>query len=240
MAFKALVVISNWWVYFGDYLGLKRGEVTYKIKGKSITVTANSNDKKIITELVLSEPYFPKWLKLRHPTIIDLGAHKGIFSILATTKFQNSKIYAIEPSSKNFALLKRNIGVNNSRVIPFNIALSEKGGEMKLFDSENSARLSLVRDASKGFETVETQTLEGFFKEQKINKCDLLKIDIEGGEYQVLLTAPKKIFDRIDNIFMETHKMEGYREEDLVKFLKDRGYKINPKWREESMVYARK
>ena len=105
LGLKTFSKINNWWFYFLDYLGMKEGKIIYKIGKNKIKTRAGTIDKSILTEIILTEKYFPKWLKLKkNPIIIDLGAHIGIFSVLINSKFPTSQVYAIEPEKNNFNL----------------------------------------------------------------------------------------------------------------------------------------
>lgn len=237
LSFRAIQKVTNWWDYFADYLGLKKGDVIYDIGGKKIKTRAGTIDKSIFTEVALEELYFPKWLKLSdNATVIDVGAHIGIFSVLASAKFKGGNIYSIEPSKENFEMLKEQEKLNNGGIQPFNLALSDKQGRMKLYGGEHSARGSLLREEGMKHETVKTDTLKNFFKKNKIKKCDLMKMDIEGGEYPVLYSTPKEVFDKIDRIFIEIHKIDGENRKELINYLEDKGFKTE--YNEEDFVYA--
>lgn len=237
LSIRAISVIDNWWDYFLDYLGLKNKEVIYKIKGKKIETRAKTIDKSIFTEVVLEELYFPKWLKLKeNPLIIDIGSHIGLFSIASELKFKNPQIYAIEPNKENFEILCKQISANNSNIKAFKLALADKIGKMKLYSGEHSARGSLIREEGENFEIVDTMSLKEFFEKNKINKCDLMKIDIEGGEYEVFYSTPKEIFEKIKRIFLELHKIPGESKEELMDFLRKNGFKLN--FKEDDFIYA--
>lgn len=79
-----------------------------------------------------------------------------------------------------------------------------------------------VINIGQGQEKMATVTLEGIFKSNNIEKCDLLKMDIEGCEYEVLFSTPMEIFSKIGCICMESHPdLKKKRTlEDLIGFLK--------------------
>lgn len=227
LSLRAIKKIKNWKDYFLDYLGLKNGKIIYEINNKKIITRAKTIDKSIFTEVVLGELYFPEGLIFKeNPIIVDVGAHIGLFSLTANSKTENSKIYSIEPNSKNYNILLEQIEINdlNGKIIPFKIALSDKDGKMRLYSGEHSARGSLTRKEGGNFEDVITTTLENFFKKNNIESCDLMKMDIEGGEYSVLYATPKKIFDKIQRIFLELHNIEGENKQKMLDFLKKMGF----------------
>lgn len=241
LGLKAFKKIRNWHDFFMDYAGLKKGNLVLRIGDSKIKIRAGTNDKKIITELVLSEPYFPKWLEMgENSKIIDLGAHIGIFSILAASKFKNAKIFAIEPSEDNFSILEENVNMNkNVDITVSKICLSDKRESVELYKDKNSARHSIVRTGNTEKEIVEAMTLGDFFNEKGIEECDLLKMDIEGAEYPVLFSTTSETMRKIQRIFLEIHDIEGYRKEDLLEFL--RGHDFKTKMTEDkSFIYATK
>jgi len=235
----ALFRIKNYRDFFLDHLGLKKGEIIYQINGVKIKTRAHTIDKSIFAEVALGDIYSPKWLRLKEDaTIIDVGAHIGIFSIIAASKARKGLVYAIEPSKENYSILLDQIKMNNVNIKPFNIALSDKNGAMNLYSGKHSARGSLLRKEGGTSEIVETVTLNNFFKTNKISRCDLMKMDIEGGEYAVLYSTPKRIFDKIDRVFIEIHKIEGENRIALITFLENMGFLT--KFKEEDFVYAYK
>ena len=238
LSVRAVSKIDNWWDYFFDYLGLKNGYVTYSINGKKIKTRGGTIDKSIFTEVALEELYLPEWLDLgESATVVDVGAHIGVFSVMASSIIGEGKVYAIEPSRKNFDLLIEQVRINDDKkIIPFNIALSNKKSKMKLYSGKHSARGSLLRDEGGSYEEVDTMTLKDFFRKEKIHKCELLKMDIEGAEYDVLYSTPRSVFDKIDNLFMEIHKIEGESRKELIEFLEKQGFKT--RYKNEDFVYA--
>lgn len=237
LSFAALMRIDNWWDYFADYLGFKKGGVVYRVGGARVLTRAGTIDKSIFTEVALENLYFPRWLSLgENPVVVDVGAHIGIFSVLVASRIKGGKVYSIEPSKDNFRLLLEQIKLNDVNVTPFNLALSDKAGEMKLYGGSHSARGSLLREEGDSHELVKTMTLKDFFNEQGIEKCDLLKVDIEGGEYPLLYSTPQRVFDKIDKIFLEIHEINGESRKALIVFLEKKGFKT--KYDKEDFVYA--
>ena len=143
--------------------------------------------------------------------IIDIGSHIGAFSLFAATKYTKSHIFAFEPSIENFALLNKNIEVNNleKRIKTFNLAVTD-GIKKTIMLNEHPSNLgmhSVVFDYNLGAKEqryeVPTISLDRIFSENKIKKCDLLKLDCEGAEYSILFAASKNTLEKINNIVME-------------------------------------
>lgn len=76
-------------------------------------------------------------------------------------------------------------------------------------------------------ENVKMVSLSHLMSNSDIDKIDLLKIDIEGGEYDLLYGLPKEKFDKIDKLVLEYHYVAGESSIDLSNYLVSLGYKVN-------------
>ena len=79
---------------------------------------------------------------------------------------------------------------------------------------------------AKGYEgniMVKTQSMETFFKENKIDHVDFMKFDAEGAEDMILRSEGfRKVVDKIDAIMVEFHFPNWM---DLVKYMTEFGFK---------------
>ncbi len=255
LGLKAIVKIRNWWDFFFDYLGMKKGYVIYKINNKKIKTRASSADKKVIVEIALEEIYFPEWLNdalKENSCVIDVGAHIGVFSVLISSKlskFSNFSIYSLEPNEENFELLEENAELNkNSRIKPFKIALSDKNMKLKFYKGGKSTRFSLFQRGREEYDLVDSMTLENFLKRENIGNVDLLKVDVEGSEYDIFFATSEKVLRKINNILLEVHISDDEdktkREEDKIKYNKllnlfeKSGFKLDTE--KEGFIFARR
>lgn len=117
--------------------------------------------------------------------VLDLGANIGYYSLLlAKLVGEDGKVYSFEPEPSNFALLKKNIKINNYKnIIPINKAVSNKDGKIKLYLNEKDFGMHSTSDFYKDSKSIEVESisLDSFFKD-KDKKVDFIKIDIEGAE----------------------------------------------------------
>jgi len=166
-------------------------------------------------------------------TIIDIGANIGI----VTQYLRNTakKVFAIEPSTEHFEALKKNKEFNNwDNVEVFKMAMADKDGEMKLntLDSNRTCH-SLVNDYKQGGEMVKTIAFDTFFKENKIEKADFVKFDVEGAEDKILRSEGfRKTADKINSIMVEFHYPTF---PDLIKFMM-KEYKFQARRYESSAI----
>ncbi len=125
-------------------------------------------------------------LKKRGRVFIDIGAHLGRYSILASKNFE--KIYAIEPHPLNYKMLRKNLQHNNVKnVYAINIALSSKNTYVYLSDLD--VNTGAVKVSDKGRIKVRAFKLDYLIEEMlyiDIMQIDLIKIDAEGHEFEIL------------------------------------------------------
>lgn len=231
LLFKTILLLKNWYEFVSIYFGLaNQPYLILNVRdGYKIKIRTKSTDIHVFTEIWLDNIYLKKFNLNSSSTIIDIGAHIGLFSIFASRKFKNSKIYSVEPNSENFDLFKENIRMNKIQNIkPFNFAVSSKNGSISFYINEkDSASHSIFKNKGK-LVNVKSCTLEKIIIDNKISTCDLLKMDCEGAEYDILLNTPNEILSRVNKIALEYEKIENvnYSEEDIITKLKKCGFQI--------------
>lgn len=164
------------------------------------------------------------------PTIIDVGAHIGVFSTFVAHNLPTARVYSFEALPANYKLLQNNISQNKmtDRIRAFNLAVADSPKILNFYvDVQNSGGGSLVRPVGKPI-SVQAVTLQQIFTENQIEQCDLLKMDIEGGEYAVLFNCQDQILNRIVRIELEHHNVGGEANctpQGLKEFLEKKGFK---------------
>ena len=125
-------------------------------------------------------------------TFIDIGANIGLFSLNASKIVGNSgKVYSFEAFKPNYIQFKKHIAQNKIQNIKAeNKAVSNDSTpiEIRYNDSQNNIGMaSAFLEEFTITEKVEAVTLDQYLSENSLEKVDLIKIDIEGGEYNALL-----------------------------------------------------
>jgi FkbM family methyltransferase len=139
-------------------------------------------------------------------TVFDVGANVGEISLLFSRFVETQgKVHAFEASSSMFDKLTQVCQLaGRTQIVLNNKAVADNEGILKLhvYDDNHSGWNSLAdRPLDKygidikptHIEEVEAITIDGYCKENNISKIDLLKIDVEGAEYQVLLGARRML-----------------------------------------------
>lgn len=119
---------------------------------------------------------------------VDVGAHIGKYTVrIAKMVGLKGLVVAVEPDKDNFDLLKENLELNGlDNCIALNIAAGSTDGDILLFAGPKSAEHSTKEDFGKGFSKVKVRALDNVLAEKGIHNVDLVKIDVEGAEYEVL------------------------------------------------------
>ncbi len=198
-----------------------------------IKLDAESNLESLFTleEVFVQRSYADYFPFYKKATIVDIGAHKGYFSLFAYYNvLQGSTLIAVEPSVENIIVLNKNLHNNQvSGIQVVNGAIHTADVKINLFTSE-SENHSVVVDLAKKSEFTEVQGIQlaTLMDRFHVDKVDFLKLDCEGAEYEILYQLPKSIYDKIEVISMEFHdlKKAGYTALDLADHLIQMGYEI--------------
>jgi FkbM family methyltransferase len=135
------------------------------------------------------------------PILIDLGACLGSFSKHFRSQYKNSKIILMEPSKSNFPKIE--IDDENTKKI-FGAISSKKEKLIFREDPRSEQNGSLLFDYFEGVEyEVETYTLDELI--EPFETVDLLKMDVEGAEWDVLLNCSDETLNKIKQLTVEFH-----------------------------------
>ena len=171
------------------------------------------------------------------PTTVfyDLGANIGFYTILANRFITKGKIYAFEPIPFVCGLLQKHLELNRHlinpdtiRIMPF--AVSDKEKEVSFSDNKEQAEGNTYILSSPflkaGIKTIRVKCYSiDELVHQGYDIPDIIKIDVEGAEYDVLMGAAATISQYKPRIILATHDchLPGV-DEDCRRFLFGMGY----------------
>ncbi len=224
-------IFKNWYVYPKVYYKLINDEfVIFETKTDlKIKIRVRSTDLMALTNVWMINEYEIEDFEINaNDTVIDIGAHIGLFSLLVSQLCKTGKILSFEPISENFDLLVSNLKLNHvNNVLPFNLAVSKNLGRLELFLNNDQSAHSIFSKNLKSI-SVESTSLQKIFDENKISSCKLLKLDCEGAEYEIIDSLPPECFDKIQNMAIEYHLADTKPElvKNLIAKIKNAGFKI--------------
>ncbi len=187
----------------------------------------------VIIETYLGHMYEQHSFEIKEDwLVIDVGAGLGEFCISAAKKCPHGLVYAYEPFGESFELMQENISLNNvMNTAVFQYAVGRNVGPMHLKTASGVPVLySTAMDdihVGRHDEVVQGTTLDEIFGAFHIEKCDLLKIDCEGAEYDILFHTSSSTFHKIKRICLEYHNgITKFTHFDLVRFLESNGFSV--------------
>lgn len=223
--------VCNWPQYFLERLGFLRSPTTtYTFRdGRSYTARTNTADRGIINTVAIQDEYAIESNPPARGVIIDIGGQNGYFAVFAS-RYADA-LYTYEPVPENYTMLVANIANNALEKIvkPHNVAVSGVRGTMRLnLSPNNTGGHSMYAAGGTAAIDVPTTTLPDIFESNNIDRCALLKMDIEGSEYDIFYNLPDAYFEKIDEIRMEVHDIdtEQKQHDALVDFLAAKGYEV--------------
>jgi FkbM family methyltransferase len=180
--------------------------------GLNIICRAGTREWDVIHELMFAGGYGRAVAHLRRlpgqPLVLDLGGNIGLFSLLAAASHPRAEIHAYEPGPPNYRLFEMNQLANSPLGDRIHLHKEAVGGESRtvewcfndlnpggsgLFETDGASRFSVhVRSLSEVVDSLPAA-------------LDLVKIDIEGAEYELLDRTPPEVWQRIHTISLELH-----------------------------------
>ena len=122
-------------------------------------------------------------------SILDIGANVGAFSLWAVRRWPGSHVRCFEPNPETFAILSRNVA-GISTIAPTNAAVYPSDAAREAFFSRfaGDGEAGLTRYIGDTFrEGVVAPTFEvDIVRPETLGRADIVKLDIEGGEAEVL------------------------------------------------------
>jgi FkbM family methyltransferase len=222
------------------YIDLPRGrqQKPYDLRlrnGIKIHISDVGHDWYTAEEVFINRLYTSNGQKIcAGDTVVDIGANVGCFSLLASKLVgSEGRVIAVEPDPQTFSKLQANIKLNQAKnIVVLCGAVGETDGQTTLFRHTNPLFSSLheeVDGRTTANQPVPTDllTLESFFKEYNIDKCQYLKLDCEGSEYGIVRSMSPELAARISQITMEMHSVPGESEAQLDSSLKQYGFKLD-------------
>ena len=162
--------------------------------------------------------------------IFEIGAREAADSIKLKKTFPLSSVYAFEAHPVCYQKHKDNVLAHGIKYYNFGMWSSEK--ELIFYDKGSDTGISSFRNRGDRYGlnkfSIITKTPHGFCKSNNINQIDILKLDVEGCSYEVLLGFGKYL-EKINLMHIETEQQQhfsGQHVEDEVFSLLEKSFKM--------------
>lgn len=176
----------------------------------------------------------------RFRTVVDVGAGRGQFALVAARRFPEAALVCFEPLPVPRRILQR-VLAGHRDVTVVDRAVSATAGEAEFViaradDSSSLLRMTETQVAcfpgteAVGRITVVTAPLDQLLPPQRLTRPVLLKIDVQGAELEVL-RGGRDVLEHVDSVLVECSFVELYAGQalagEVVGFLCDRGFRLD-------------
>ena len=167
------------------------------------------------------------WTRAR--AVVDLGAHIGAF-VLWVAALGPARVFALEPNPEAGRLLAENLeraGLGG-RVSWRPQAVAAQAGPRLLQVPPFSPSASLLAVPGAGAVGVEVEavTLPQALAESGFDRVDVLKVDVEGAEYEVFADLPPGTLGRVGAVLVECHPLPGRGPGAVAEQLRGQGFRV--------------
>jgi FkbM family methyltransferase len=207
-------VLFSIYIYMDTYPSIKQIDIknilkSYKYDNKERGASYS------IFEIFLNEEYKNKNVKInKDDTVLDIGGNIGIFSLYSLYK-KAKEVHVFEPGEKQYKAIVDNLSGTFKNLKINNMAVSKQTGSVNFYENNISTLSSTMFNSNNKIKSVPSITIEDYFKEKKLDKIDFLKIDCEGGEYEIIEHINKDFLQsKVDKIVLEYHH---FKDEDKLR-----------------------
>ena len=171
---------------------------------------------------------------------VDVGANDGYYTLFASRRVgPGGRVVSVEPSSRERGHLERNLarnGTGNVEIVPAALGASAGHADLHLAHGAHSGHNTLGRFAhdsvvSAGVERVPLETLDAVVTRLRLPRIDVVKIDVEGGEANVIAGARTMLAAMRPVLMVEVNdgalRAQGSSEAALLEMLRgELGYEV--------------
>lgn len=222
----------------------------YRLRqGPSLLAEAGPDDVHMINEVWVHRTYALDANFIPRPSwnVVDVGAHKGFFAVWAGLQMRQGRILCFEPDPYHFRYLVQNVAQLGQaiEVECHNQAVAGSDGKRTLYRLPTLAsQHSLYRARSAARATHEREVVQPILSDAcslatalaDLEEVDLLKLDVEGSEYEILLESSAEGLLKVRRVVLEYDQVDprnsGVRSSELVSHLQDVGFQVShaKKW----------
>jgi FkbM family methyltransferase len=169
----------------------------------NVRLGSRATDLRVFEQVFARQEYaLPKSVKPR--TIIDAGANIGCATIFFASRYPDARIIAIEPEASNFEVLQSNCaGLSN--VVPVHAAVWSRPATLTFVNPYCGNWAFAMKERVEDGTPVRGITIPQLIEEFSLDRIDVLKMDIEGGEKEIFSAPDLSWLDKVGMLAIELH-----------------------------------
>lgn len=159
-------------------------------------------------------------------SVLDVGGQVGSFTLAVARAMPEARIHTYEASPFTAGYLQRNVSANglDGRVVVHAVAMSDREGTFTFVDGQNaSGHNGLTAPEGSGVETTVPSTTFDAAVATAGGAVQLVKMDVEGAEYDIILTSSPASWSSVERVVMEYHPVSGRSLDELLSFFEGVG-----------------
>ena len=167
--------------------------------GLRFKIRRQTSDERFVHNIVNKKDYntTPAYEVDDTDTVIDVGGQIGTFALQAAQAAAKGRVFTFEPLPESFSLLEANIRLNQmTNIVAEQAAVAGNTEPCKLYVTDFTGGNSMLpeyADDIKKFITVKSVTIPGIMEQHGIDRCNFLKMDCEGAEYDILVQPSYRV-----------------------------------------------
>jgi FkbM family methyltransferase len=204
-----------------------------------IKIVCNRYDERIAPIEILNMKHYEKEdsdmiyrLVKDGDTIFDIGGNMGWYSIGLYKTKKNVDIHTFEPIPNTYESLVGNARINGAKIKINNFGLSDRKQDLTFYfykEGSGNASAAIMNNDRENIEVkCHVDTLDNYFIEQKLEKLDFIKCDVEGAELLTFRGGIKTIEKCKPIVFTEMLRKWSakfdYHPNEIIELFKSMGY----------------
>jgi FkbM family methyltransferase len=238
----------QWLAVTLDYLRLRPVKYPFELRLRSgERVTLREHIDVVVFWMVFARQHYP--VAASHRIIVDIGANIGMFTLYAARTAPAARIIAVEPFPDTRERLKQLVETNHlaDRVTIRDCAIAGSAGQRTMDSAEGipsqyrrvyspeTATLNTEHRGPSGAKQddsgvpVRTEILGQVLDHVGVAVVDLMKMNIHGSEYDVLLHSDPSVLQRFRQIEVQYHELPaamGLGKEQIIERMQQLGFTL--------------